>query len=254
MSECNIEENNNTEQPQRKRGRKRKGYFYEEEEAAFVKYINSTDKLERDRIFKEKLYPAFTKMVESIIRRYNLFTPSEDFDDTFHDTMSFLMTKVNNYDVSKGYKVYSYCGTICKNYLILKRTQDMKHTERFLQFDNTYSDAPKNDTDTAGESNENLSFNSDLMRRTANEIKDMLEYDDEENPLTDNERKVGMALIEILLNWDEIFKQLGNRKFNKTSVLFFIREYTLLSPKEVRVAMKRFKCVYFALKEKMLAE
>lgn len=254
MSDCNTEENRNTEIEQKKRGRKRKGYFYEEEEAAFVKYINSTDKAERDKIFKEKLYPAFTKMVESIIRRYNLFTPSEDFEDTFHDTMSFLITKVNNYDVSKGYKVYSYCGTICKNYLILKRTQDMKHTERFTPFENMFSDGPKNDTDNNNDGEEIHSFNGDLMKRTANEIKEMIENDDEQEPLTDNEKKVGMALIEILLNWDDIFKQLGNRKFNKTSVLFFIREYTLLSPKEVRNAMKRFKCVYFALKEKMLEE
>ena len=48
--------------------------------------------------------------------------------------MSFLITKVNNYDISKGYKVYSYCGTICKNYLILKRSQDMKKRERILPY------------------------------------------------------------------------------------------------------------------------
>lgn len=65
-------------------------------------------------------------MIESIIRRYNLFTPDEDFEETFYDTMSFLITKINNFDSSKNYKAYSYCGTICKNYLILKRTQYSK--------------------------------------------------------------------------------------------------------------------------------
>ena len=81
------------EKPIKKRGRKpkanRKGYFYEEEEEAFIKYVTSTDQHERDKVFREKLYPAFTKMIESIIRRYELFTPSEDFTDTFYDTMSF---------------------------------------------------------------------------------------------------------------------------------------------------------------------
>ena len=34
-----------------KRGRKRKGYFYEEQEQAVSDYINSHDKLEKNRIF-----------------------------------------------------------------------------------------------------------------------------------------------------------------------------------------------------------
>lgn len=93
----------------RKPGKNRKGYFYEEEEEAFIKYITSTDQKERNKIFNEKLFPAFTKMIESIIRRYDLLTPSEEFTDTFYDTLSFLLTKVNNFDVTKGYKVYSYC-------------------------------------------------------------------------------------------------------------------------------------------------
>ena len=50
----------------RKPGKNRKGYFYEEEEAAFVKYITSTDQAERNKLFNEKLLPAFTKMIESI--------------------------------------------------------------------------------------------------------------------------------------------------------------------------------------------
>ena len=111
----------------KKRGRKpnpnKKVYFGEEEERAFVEYVNSSDQSFRDRLFAEKLYFPFTKMIESIIRTYNLFTPDEDFEETFFDTMSFLITKINNFDTTKNKKAYSYCGTICKNYLILKRTK-----------------------------------------------------------------------------------------------------------------------------------
>ena len=68
----------------KKRGRKpnpnKKVYFGEDEERAFVEYVNSTDQAFRDKIFAEKLYYPFTKMIESIIRRYNLFTPNEDFE------------------------------------------------------------------------------------------------------------------------------------------------------------------------------
>ena len=57
----------------KKRGRKpskeRKGYFYEVQEQAVVDYIYSDDIHEKNRIFNEILKPAFTKMIESIIRR-----------------------------------------------------------------------------------------------------------------------------------------------------------------------------------------
>ena len=73
-----------------KRGRKpkseRKGYFYEEQEQAVIDYINAYEVEEKTRIFNEILSPAFTKMVESIIRRYNLYVPEEEFKETFDDT------------------------------------------------------------------------------------------------------------------------------------------------------------------------
>ena len=56
---------------QKKRGRKpnpnKKVYFGDEEERAFVEYVNSTDQSFRNRLFAEKLYYPFTKMIESII-------------------------------------------------------------------------------------------------------------------------------------------------------------------------------------------
>ena len=138
----------------KKRGRKPTGkkklYFGEEEEQAFVEYVNSTNKSYRDKIFAEKLYYPFTKMIESIIRRYNLFTPDEDFEDTFHDTMSFLITKINNFDPTKNYKAYSYCGTICKNYLIFKRTQYSKKMQKQISYELLY---PNNENDNRTETN-----------------------------------------------------------------------------------------------------
>lgn len=235
----------------RKPGKNRKGYFYEEEEEAFIKYITSTDQKERNKIFNEKLFPAFTKMIESIIRRYDLLTPSEEFTDTFYDTLSFLLTKVNNFDVTKGYKVYSYCGTICKNYLILKRTQYMKQREKLYPYDEVYIEAKKNMEENSTVFNWDL--NTELINGMIGKLKIML---DNENigKLSENEQRVGFALLKILMNWDDLFKKMGSDKFNKTSVLYFIKEYTLLSTTEVREASKIFKDIYYMLKEKLLSE
>lgn len=83
-----------------KRGRKpkeKKGYFYEKEEQAIVDYISTNDINEKNRLFDTILYPALTKMIESIIRRYKLYVPDEVFEQTFSDTISYLLTKINNF-------------------------------------------------------------------------------------------------------------------------------------------------------------
>ena len=72
-------------------------YFSEVEEAAVDDYIRETDHFKRERIFNTILYPAFTKMIESIIRRYKLYVPNEQFCDMFSDTISYLMTKIDHF-------------------------------------------------------------------------------------------------------------------------------------------------------------
>ncbi len=236
----------------RKPSKKRKGYFYEEQEEAFIKYVTSENQSERDRIFRDKLYPAFTKMIESIIRRYELFTPNEDFEDTFCDTMSFLITKVNNFDPTKGYKVYSYCGTVCKNYLIYKRTQMMKQMQRQSSYDMIFTNGDKDNRSNDTTKIDTMFFNNELIDATIKEIKRIIDI---KNPIlkpTENEITVGYCLIEILTNWEEIFKQVSSKKFNKTSFLYFVKEYTRLETKDIREAMKRYKELYFFTKQKLL--
>ena len=241
----------------KKRGRKpnpnKKVYFGEEEERAFVEYVNSTDQSFRDKLFAEKLYYPFTKMIESIIRRYNLFTPDEDFEETFFDTMSFLITKINNFDTTKNKKAYSYCGTICKNYLILKRTQYTKKIQKQVSYDLLY---PNNDSDNRTDINQEkrlMDFNTELINNTISQLQEKL-LSEKQHMLTENEINIGNALLEMMLNWEEIFKYLGSKKFNKSCVLQFIRDYTNLPTKDIREGMKVFKNLYIFTKEKLISE
>ena len=62
----------------KKRGRKpnpekNKNYFSEIEEAAVLRYCNSNDDIEKNRIYNQYLHAPFVKMVESLIKRYMLF-------------------------------------------------------------------------------------------------------------------------------------------------------------------------------------
>lgn len=243
----------------KKRGRKpskeRKGYFYETQEKAVKDYISSSNDKEKNEIFDEILKPAFTKMIESIIRRYNLYVPDEEFQQTFDDTISFLMTKLSCFDPNKNYKAYSYCGTICKNYLIYKINQYSKNQQRNISYDtpneNSSNDLIDNLKYSYDENDPSKTFILELTGSTVKNIEDTLSKS-KELSLTENEIKVGKALVNLMTNWDDLFAQMGSNKFNKSSVLMFLRETTNLDTKSLRDGIKRYKKNYYENKIKLI--
>lgn len=305
------------------RGRKskRKGYFYETEENAIVQYINEENEVKKNQIFNTILYPALTKMIESIIRRYKLFVPDEDFESNFNDTISYLLTKISHFrstitgyyeiegdekiDYETGnypcaqmseeeyhekrrnatdkdpeyirvlfgipssnaeerffkkethkYKAYSYCGTVCKNYLMYKSTQYAKRIQRNEPYDDIYGDI-YNSTKYAYEDEEQEDSYKKLLGQVKNEILGMLN-DAENFELTDKEIIVGKALVDLLKNWEEVLlngaEGEASNKLQKSSILYFLREETLMTTKEVRENMKPYKMVYEMFKALMTKE
>ena len=236
-----------------KRGRKpkteRKGYFYEEQEAAVKKYLETTDPDERNEVFNTVLKPAFTKMIESIIRRYKLYVPEEEFEETFNDTMSFLSSKMANFNPSKHYKAYSYYGTICKNYLIYKINQFKKKVERNEQYDDVYEKF-QNNINYAEDDLDGKPLAEELVTNIQKKIHEMI--DDEKSDLTENEKKVGLAMCELFENWEDILCSDGSNKLQKSSILYFLREETMMSTKELRDSMRKYKDAYYILKKETI--
>lgn len=238
-----------------KRGRKpsnvKKGYFLDEQEKAVVDYINATDQTERNKIYKTILHPAFCKMVESIMNRYKLYVPDEEFMETFDDTISFLMTKIELFNPSSGYKAYSYCGTICKNYLILKIKNYTKGIKRYEPYENYQSQIEDDISLSYSDYDSKASFYAELISGIASGITEIMENN---KKLNENEIKVGKALLSLLDNWDALADNMSSNKFNKSSILLYLKENTLLSTKDIRVAMKKYKTAYFNVKKKLLED
>lgn len=243
----------------------KKGYFYNEQEEAVKKYLEANTDEERNELYNKILNPAFTKMIESIIRRYKLFPPDEDYEETFNDTMSFLMTRINYFNPEKNFKAYSYYGTVCKNYLIYKINQIKKRNERTESYDIMVENNVRNDDgyemfvndinfSSQSNSKAELSFLTTLINRITERINGYLDKS-EEYKLKPNEIKVGKALIELFTHFEEIFLDtLGSRKFNKSSILLFLKETTNLTTPEIRNGMKRYKKEYYMLKQKLVSE
>lgn len=243
-----------------KRGRKpkteRKGYFYEAEEQAIQDYISTQDTLERGKIYNSVLRPALERMVEAIIHRYRMYVPDEEYEQTFSDTLSYLITKLNNFKPEKETKAYSYCGTIVRNYLKNKVIQYNKKLNRDTPYDLKFEESyDNNDTYVEEETDDFADKAEMLISGISKEIKSML-ADRERYQLKDDEVKVGSALCELLDNWETISLSTstplyeGSNKLMKSRVLYFLREETMMSTKALRDNMKCYKKLYYVLKQK----
>lgn len=216
----------------------KKGYFYEEQEQAVIDFLNEKDEIAKNQIFSDKLWGPITTMVESIIRRYKLFVPDEPYEDTFFDTVSFLMTKIDKFEPGK-YKAYSYYGTICKNYLIGKIQSFNKLQERNPLYSDVNGGFNKVEFSSILDIFED-NIASETINKLVSKMKEMIEHKDE-IPLKESEVKLGEALITLFENWDYILTTDGSPKLNKSAILLFLKDKTGLDAKGIRDNIKKFK-------------
>tara|TARA_R110000803_G_scaffold48644_2_gene101115 strand:+ start:167 stop:949 length:783 start_codon:yes stop_codon:yes gene_type:complete len=252
----------------KKRGRKpkKKPYFGPEEEEAVKKYLelgtiikdpNTQDgyrwtgttheDIQRNKIYLKQLKAPLDKMVESIIRRYKLYSKTMEFEDLHADTLGFLHVKFHKFKPAKNKKSYSYYGTVVKHYLLGKLIKEDKKMKQNLNFD---------DVSSALEEKDELIYTIDDdgidLSKLIDGISESIKKEMEDRVLNENEVKVGRALTSILDGWEVLFDDdnvPGGNKFNKNLILYYMREMTSLNTKDIRNAMKRYKTIYNILKE-----
>jgi len=131
-------------------GRKKSdtNYFTQDTEDAIIAYNNSKDVTFRQKIFTDKIYYPFYKLVENIIHTFRFYyTDVEDLEDLKHEVISLLIEeKIHMFDSTRGAKAYSYFGTIVKRHLINYNNKNYKRLKSLApveDFNGTY------DLDTA---------------------------------------------------------------------------------------------------------
>jgi len=232
----------------KKRGRKavQTNYFDVREEDAVKAFLLAESFEEKNKIYNEYLRGPLDKMISSIIRRYKLYRKDMDFREIHTDTHSFLMTKVDKFKPSKNKKAYSYFGTICKNYLMGQIIKDQKETNRKVSYEDISSSLVERPDMMYTIDNDVVE--SDFVISTY--LDELREYVRLES-LSDSEKKLGFALIDLFENYETIFSGTDNNKFNKNIILLSLREMTNLSTKEIRNSMKKFKKLYVVVQTKV---
>lgn len=244
-----------------KRGRKKKSedqptsvksfenYFSQKEEDAVVAFLSATSEVERNRIYNDCLKAALEKMTESIINRYRLYSAKMSYKELFDDTLSFLHTKIFMFKPERGKKAYSYFGTIIKRRLLNNRKKETKDKSKVIFYDDVYKVVSRGD-DIAEKEYDEDNFLLHFFQVILTDIELLLK---EEGELT-NDKKVGIAIIEIANNWKSFFEENKTNKFRKNLVLECIRNITFLSTNEITVSLKFYKGLYNKRKKQYIRD
>ena len=92
-----------------------------------------------------------------------------------------------------------------------------------------------------------------LIKNISVEIRKIIDSEHEPE-LTENERIVGLALINLFENWEILEQELGSNKFNKSAILLYLKELTRLDTVTIRDSMLKYRKAYYSLKRLFLNE
>lgn len=173
------------------------------------------------------------------------------------------LNELNNNDDNYLYKIfyskaYSYCQTIIRNYFKDHSKKSYNEKKTNLSYDDYVDEVNENEEYHYEMDNEDYH----MLDKLIDDITTKIEYEINNNEkLKNNEIIVGEAVINILKNWEYLFlenssngkynKKITN-KFTKNKILFFLKEQTGLTTKEIRIALKPFKDTYFLEKIKYI--
>ncbi len=119
----------------------KKPYFGKDTQDAIIQFnsLPESDKITRDKLFKEKIYPALMKLTENIINTWKFQLHDSSFQDFQHELVYELYSKLSGYKPESG-KAYSYFTIIARNAAIRRSeiiTEKIKQSTDITQIDDT---------------------------------------------------------------------------------------------------------------------
>lgn len=203
------------------------------EETSNPKYI-----LYKDKIFRERIQKPLNKLIENIIFNFKLFRPGIDIKTLHNDCLSFVYGKFANFNPSKNTKSFSYFGTVAKHYL----QGEKKELDKFIQTNLDYDDH-REEADGMETFELHDKSNLDTSYTLFNHVIDSIEFEMDKGNLSDNDMKVGDAIIQIFKNHEVL------GAYNKNHVYHLIKESTGLQTKDITYSLSRFRAFYRLLKQ-----
>lgn len=220
-------------------------YWKEEQERAIVDYIKSEDQYTRNKIYNEKLYVPFNKLIENIIFTYKLYRSDIEAKALQMDCISFLTTKIEKFNPNSGTRAFAYFGTIAKHYLMGEKKNLYKQTLSSSDVSDSHNEINKKEDYVFNPNGENQ---QDKNISVFKKIIKSLDQELENQKMTDPDKKVAEAIVYIFSNHTML------EVYNRNLVYHLLKERTGLHGKEITYSLGRLKKFYKVFKEEFLRE
>ncbi len=215
-------------------------YFNEETHRSIVEFQNEQDRKLRDRLYVEKIMPAFEKLVENLINIYKFTSMHDTYEDLKVDCVNFLFETIHKFDETRGTNAFSYFNVVAKNWLIIKTKQKAQKIKKLVSLDDP-DGLSSYETCLIEEYNYLPFKDADAELANRKEIITML-YEIRAKAKSENELSCINSIITIFENLDDI------DLLNKSAILLYMRELSGLSPKQMTTTMQSIKSYYKKMK------
>jgi len=222
--------------------RKKKNlYFTKEHELAIIEYTKTKDRYTKEKLYEKLIGPAFDELVDKICFTYK-FTSLPNIEYLRDDCKLWLVTILEKYDPSKGYKAFSYFSVVTKNWFIQQTKKNDKRLRREVNIDAAYGELESlysTSSDTYNEEREMKEFWSHLLGN----IQSWIDAEGTPAELT-NDLRILHAIKSILENPDDV------EILNKKAIFLYLRELTGLNTKQIATSLKKYREKYHNFKKR----
>lgn len=218
-----------------------KFYFTNETQQAIVEFQKSSDRKVREKLYVEKILPAFEKLVENLINIHKFSGLHDTYEDLKNDCVNFLFETIHKFNPTMGTNAFSYFNVVAKNWLIIKTKQKVQRGRRDVSIDD-----PKglNNSEIQIVEERRMIPSQDYFLENSENVAEILKmmYEIRSRVKVENELLCINSVITIFENINDI------DILNKSAILLYIRELSGLSPKQLTTSMQAVKKHYNKLK------
>jgi hypothetical protein len=221
--------------PRKRKPKEPRIYFTQDTEDAIVEYLASSDQIERNRIYNERIEYGFYKLAENIIHTFKFYyTDTDTIEELKHEVITFLLEKLHLYNPTKG-KAFSYFGTIAKRYLIVYNENNYKKLQEKADVDESDDEQMllyENDKNIENAFDE-LSFMDQYIKYIDTHIYRLFPKK--------QDAQTADAIVELFRKRETL------EIFNKKALYIYIREITDVSTPQITKIIKKLKTIYVQL-------
>jgi len=215
-------------------------YFTDDTEQAIILYNNTEDKLEKDKIYNERIHYPFSKLVENIFYTFKFSYFETGALDAQKECLSHLVANIHKYDPNRRSKVnplkktkaYAYFSIVAKHFLILLNNNNHKIWNRNVETGEDHAEhtVQLQHTDKHHVQKEMNEFMGLMVKYFENNVGKIFNKEKDLN--------IANAIIEILRSSDRI------DVFNKKMLYLYIRDISDCKTQQITKILTKMRGHY----------